>query len=1155
VELAASPQLGTICHLYSPVFDAGNIVNSRITFWQNRNTSVQEDGTTLEYSLNGGAGPWQVLGSVGCATCVNWYTNTSFTSGFPQWDGSSGGWIKSDFIFPAGFVGSPTFELRFTYTNSQFTNSDGMSIDDFCFSLPEPNDPGLANIISPNGNAPAGTCLPVTVTIHNYGSNNLDSTNVYYAYNGDTLGPFLWSGPTLGPGEESTFTMPCDTILQGANTFCAWVVLGGDPNHTNDTACTNIFGIPTIVIDSIHPFCDDFDGSTTNWFAEIEPGASASIWQWGTPSFGLTNSANSAPNAWDVDLTSGYLDDANTYLYTPFFDITQMFNPYISFWINYDSETFYDGVRLEYKTDTMLTWSFIDFTPTWYPQPNIQCSGSAAWAGANPSSGGWIHIQQDDLTSLLLSQSSFVQFRFRFCSDPSITYSGASIDDFCFAMPAPYDAGVTTVLQPSFSAPVDSCVPVEVTIKNFGYNQLTSINVYYSKDDLPYGNPVTYGPFVWTGTLLPGASTTWILPVCDTVPSGAYNFCSWTELLVPQTDGNFFNDTSCTQSIGVPTIPLSFTNSYCDDFESGNIGWSVQTTGAPSSNWEFGTPGFGQTNSAHSGTTAWDVNLTTFYDDNANTVLYTPYFDIQGVGTILDFFTNFNTSIAQDGVKFEFNIGNTNWVQLFNTGTAINWYNGVACGQAAWAGTSTTLQNPLPGGWAEVKFTLPAQFDNAGEVQFRFTFCSGQFGFPTDGFSIDDFCLIVPVPLTASPVSCHNTASPPFIFPGQAISFDTDVKNKGTTPLDSVVVQLFIDNNLISAETVNYSPALTLGQTANHVFTNTWVTTPGVHNVCNVTTFPNGGTDQNPTDDTLCCSISVIDTVSVATSDYCPDFDTAPQWVTLNAFPPYAPTSSWAFGQPNAGFMTAAHSGTNAWKTGSLTGNYPDKDSSALFTPAFNIQVGRTYELSFWHEKDFEIYQDGGNVEYSTDFGASWTILGTGGSLTWYDSWFVTALGGTPPSPGWSITLAAWEHPSHTICFLPQNGQMAYPVMFRFRFASDYSVNHLGWLIDDFCFKDVGNCPVGITELGSASGLMLGQNRPNPTNSMTSIDYMLPETGKVVMKIANLLGQDMDTPVDEEQTSGMHTVNFNTKNLSPGIYYYSLTFNKETLVKKMVITK
>jgi hypothetical protein len=1164
--------------LYSPYFNIQSASNPYMTFWVNFNTEQSWDGVRLEYQLNS-TGVWNLLNPA--TNTINWYNMQQINcSGQPAWAGNSAfvlqnplpsGWAKveANDLTVLGAGTNQTVQFRFVFCSDPSVTVDGFSIDDFCFAMPPPLDAGVTTI-APSGNAPANTCVPIDVTLKNFGTDTLTSFNVFYSLNGNVMGPYPWTG-TLNPGATTAFSMPCDTIPVGNSNLCAWTDLTGDGNHYNDTTCTNIFGVPTVVIDSLAPYCDHFDTGTSLWFSQLNTGGNPGTnWELGTPGFGQTNSALSAPNAWDINLTSAYTNSADVSLYTPYFDISNAFNPYMSFWVNYNTEQNWDGVRLEYNVNG-TGWNLLNpanGTVNWYSMPTINCSQQPAWAGTSTTltgalGSGWAKVEANNLTILGAgTPNTFVQFRFTFCSDPSVTVDGFSIDDFCFAMPAPYDAGVTTILSPGFASAAGNCSPVQVTIKNFGYNTLTSTNVYYSKDDIPYGNPVTYGPYLWTGTLAPGASTTWILPVCDTVPSGAYNFCSWTQLVNPQVDGNFFNDTTCTQSVGVPILPISYTNSYCDNFDGPNVGWTVETL-SPGSAWELGTPAFGATSTPFSPPNSWDVNLTTAYGNNANTKLYTPIFDFTQVtgtvGPVMSFYVNFNTWPANDGVRCEFRIGTGAWTTLFSPGFGIqNWYNSVACSNAAWSGNSSTaLINANANGWAQVIDTLPTiPFNGAQEVQFRFDFCSLQFGFPTDGFSIDDFCMIVPVPLTAQPTTCHNTSNPPFIFPGQAISFDTYVRNAGTTPLTSVVTQLFINNGLIATDTVNYSPALSYNQSANHVFSNTWVTVPGVNNICMVTSYPNQGIDLNPTDDTLCCSISVIDTISVSSGNpYCPDFDNSPQWVTLNAFPPYTANSSWTFGQPNVGFMVGAKTGTNAWKVGPLNGNYPNKDSSALFTPAFNIQTGRTYKLSFWHEYDMEFYQDGGNVEYSTDFGGTWQLLGTGGTNTWYDSYFVTALGGTPPVPGWSLNSPVWVNPYHEICFQPQNGQLAYPVMFRFRFASDYSVNGLGWLIDDFCFEDIGVCPVGIEETSSASGLVLGQNRPNPTSSTTTIDYVLPKNGEVVLTIVNLMGQIIDTPVDEIQAPGMHSVNYNTNKLSPGIYYYSLTFNKETLVKKMVITK
>ncbi|MFM7903176.1 MAG: hypothetical protein ACKPAD_14485, partial [Bacteroidota bacterium] len=65
--------------------------------------------------------------------------------------------------------------------------------------------------------------------------------------------------------------------------------------------------------------------------------------------------------------------------------------------------------------------------------------------------------------------------------------------------------------------------------------------------------------------LTPGQTTNFTLP-CFTVPVGPYTICAWTSLPV---DGNAFNDTTCSSSIGIPV----FVPTTCDDFESGNQGY------------------------------------------------------------------------------------------------------------------------------------------------------------------------------------------------------------------------------------------------------------------------------------------------------------------------------------------------------------------------------------------------------------------------------------------------------------------------------------------------------------------------------------------------------------------------------------------------------
>jgi hypothetical protein len=55
------------------------------------------------------------------------------------------------------------------------------------------------------------------------------------------------------------------------------------------------------------------------------------LWELGTPAFGVTSSSHSAPNSWDVNLNSAYTGNANAILLSPFFDFTPVQNVELSF--------------------------------------------------------------------------------------------------------------------------------------------------------------------------------------------------------------------------------------------------------------------------------------------------------------------------------------------------------------------------------------------------------------------------------------------------------------------------------------------------------------------------------------------------------------------------------------------------------------------------------------------------------------------------------------------------------------------------------------------------------------------------------------------------------------------------------------------------------
>jgi len=97
----------------------------------------------------------------------------------------------------------------------------------------------------------------------------------------------------------------------------------------------------------------------------------------------------------------------------------------------------------------------------------------------------------------------------------------------------------------------------------------------------------------------------------------------------------------------------------------------------------------------------------------------------------------------------------------------------------------------------------------------------------------------------------------------------------------------------------------------------------------------------------------------------------------------------------------------------------------------------------------------------------------------------------------------------------------------------------------------------GITVVGSEipSSYTVSQNYPNPFNPTTKINFALPKSGLVTLKIYDMLGKEVATLVNEVKNVGTYTVDFNGANLSSGIYFYKVSVNGFSDVKKMMLIK
>lgn len=89
----------------------------------------------------------------------------------------------------------------------------------------------------------------------------------------------------------------------------------------------------------------------------------------------------------------------------------------------------------------------------------------------------------------------------------------------------------------------------------------------------------------------------------------------------------------------------------------------------------------------------------------------------------------------------------------------------------------------------------------------------------------------------------------------------------------------------------------------------------------------------------------------------------------------------------------------------------------------------------------------------------------------------------------------------------------------------------------------------------------LKQNYPNPFNPATTIEYRIPKSDHITVKVFDLRGKEIAVLVNEKQPAGVYRVEFDItkysslKTLSSGIYFYQLTASDFSETKRMLLIK
>lgn len=383
----------------------------------------------------------------------------------------------------------------------------------------------------------------------------------------------------------------------------------------------------------------------------------------------------------------------------------------------------------------------------------------------------------------------------------------------------------------------------------------------------------------------------------------------------------------------------------------------------------------------------------------------------------------------------------------------------------------------------------------------------------------------IPVQVPANDLKFVSIQNPGInINCGANITPQVEVKNNGTNSISSVTVNYTID-----ATPYNYVWNGTLAPSATTIIDLPAATlSRGVHSLNVTTTITNDAYSDN--NDGL-------------TQFYVNDGGTIgqvnPFTNTTDALISYTEGSSsplWVRGTRPIGPMGT---GGNTVYTTNLTGNYPDLTKAYLISQCYNLNNVVNPMISFDMKFDIELNWDVVYVEYSTNMGASWSVLGTAGP-TWYNSSRTSATSGNDcyncPGAQWTgldTTVKTYTYPLNA--FNTESN-----IIFRIVFHSDEAENDLGVNVDNFVI----------------AGTLSNQN----FELQNIVLYPNPSTG--IFNIA--LGTIEPTAIDVYDVTGKVVwskkdfaianaeVSMDLSNVAQGIYFVKITAGDQSTVKRII---
>jgi hypothetical protein len=111
-------------------------------------------------------------------------------------------------------------------------------------------------------------------------------------------------------------------------------------------------------------------------------------------------------------------------------------------------------------------------------------------------------------------------------------------------------------------------------------------------------------------------------------------------------------------------------------------------------------------------------------------------------------------------------------------------------------------------------------------------------------------------------------------------------------------------------------------------------------------------------------------------------------------------------------------------------------------------------------------------------------------------------------------------------------------------------------LYDVYLIKTNANGVVSVpAEASTPGGFALEENYPNPFNPVTTFQFSIGNRQLTILKVYDVLGQEVATLVNEVKQPGTYAVQWDASGVASGVYFYQLQSGEFLSTKKLILIR